>query len=85
MMATALYFAQRYWKQIAIVIVILSVFAWHKAKVHQAYKAGRQSVISEQAKLAKEKSNAAAKNRSDIERCGDDPKCLRAKDANQRD
>ena len=83
--ASLLGWAVDYKKHIAIIVVVLAVFAYHKNATRVAYKDGRASILSEQAIIAGKAHEEALKNQRAIDDCRGDAKCLRAKDANQRD
>lgn len=75
MFATALAFALRNWKPLAIGFALLAVFSWHKWQVSAAYKAGqeaeRQAARVEAGKRIQEmeKTNEAFRKLPAADRC----------------
>lgn len=84
-MTIALAFARVYWKQIAAVVALLALVAWHKVQVRDAWYEGRAALVAEQRKEA-EKRDADAKAADDaVRKCADDPACLMRNDPYRRD
>lgn len=78
-------FIRANWKAIGIVVGLLALVAWHKIQVNQAWHAGRDALIAEQAEEAKRRNADAQAADAAARKCSADPACRLQDDGHRRD
>lgn len=78
-------FVRAYWKPVALAAGLLALLAWHKVQVNNAWYAGRDALVAEQAAEAKRRNDNANAANDAAAKCSLDPKCLRENDGHRRD
>lgn len=78
-------FVRAYWKPVALAAGLLALLAWHKVQVNNAWYAGRDALVAEQAAEAKRRNDNANAANDAAAKCARDPACLLQSDGHRRD
>ena len=78
-------FVRAYWKPVALAAGLLALLAWHKVQVNNAWYAGRDALVAEQAAEAKRRNDNANAANDAAAKCSLDDACRMRDDGYRRD